>query len=137
MRTLPLLALAAATNFLPAQSCGVLAIAGSGAAGSQLQFAVSGAAPGDLAVLLVAESAGATSVPLPMGGSLVLGLEAPFLPVPIGRVDAAGAAMLSVDVPAMLGVTIQLQGQAALVGYSRMPFALRACASNVVPFAIG
>jgi len=137
MRSLFLTALLATAGVASAQGCGALAITGSGAPGTSLQLAVSGAQAGDIALLLVGQTLGATNVPLPMGGNLSLGLDAPFVSVPIGRADAGGAAALTLPIPAMLGQHIDLHGQAVLLGISFMPFGLRACATNVVDFGIG
>ena len=137
MHKLILASLFALAGALPAQTCGSLAITGTGAAGTQLGIAVSNATAGQIAILIFGETAGSTTVPLPMGGSLVLGLDLPFFPAPIGRADASGAASVQVQIPAGLGTQYSLQGQAVLVGFSMNPFALNACASNVVPFTIG
>ena len=121
---------------LPAQGCGSLAISG-GASGSQLSISVAGASSGSYAILVVGEQAGSTQVPLPIGGSLVLGIAEPFFPGPIGMADMAGAVSLQLQIPANLPGQLSLQAQAVSLGYSLMPFAIRACASNVVPVTIG
>ena len=115
---------------------GSLAISG-GASGSQLSISVAGASSGSYAILVVGEQAGSTQVPLPIGGSLVLGIAEPFFPVPIGMADMAGAVSLQLQIPANLPGQLSLQAQAVSLGYSLMPFAIRACASNVVPVTIG
>lgn len=136
MRTLLAAVPFVVASLLPAQGCGSLAIQG-GAAGSQLSVSFSGAVAGNLAVLVVGEQAGASQVALPLGGSLLLGVAEPFFPLPLGVVDASGAASLQLQVPASLPAQISVQAQAVSLGYTMMPFGLSACASNVVPVTIG
>lgn len=136
MRTLFAAASLALAGLLPAQGCGSLAISG-GAAGSQVSISISGAAAGSFAVLVVGEQQGSTQVPLPIGGSLVLGIAEPFFPIPIGMADLAGAVSLQLQVPASLPGQISVHAQAVSLGYSLMPFQISACASNVVPVTIG
>jgi hypothetical protein len=86
MRIFSVAAVLALAGLLPAQACGSLAITG-GAPGSQLSIALSGAPANGFAVLVVGEQAGSTSIPLPIGGSLILGVAEPFFPVPLGQTD--------------------------------------------------
>ena len=137
MRSLFIAGLFALAGVASAQSCGSLAVTGSGAPGTSLQIAVSGAHTGDFVILVIGDTLGTTSVPLPMGGALVLGLATPFLPAPMGVADAAGAASLTIPLPAMLPAPTSLHAQAAQIGISLMPFGLTACASNVADFTIG
>jgi hypothetical protein len=133
MKTLSIAALLALASFVPAQ-CGTLAVTG-GAPSTNLQIGVSGATANSIAILAVGATLGSTTVPLP-GGNLVLGLASPFLPVPLGMVDASGAVSLSVPVPANIP-QINLHGQAVVVGFTMQPFSLSACGTNVVSFTIG
>jgi hypothetical protein len=136
MHRLSIAALLALASFASAQDCGVLAITGSGASGTTLQVDVSGATTNGFALILVGETLGTTSVPLPMGGSLSLGLATPYFPIPVGVIDAAGAATLSVPIPDLMGYQISLNAQAAVISFA-FPAGLSVCASNVVGFTIG
>ena len=122
-----------AGRFATAQ-CGTLAVTG-GAPSTTLQISVSGAAANSFAILAVGGTLGSTTLPLP-GGNLVLGLASPFLPVPLGMVDASGAVSLSVPVPANIP-QINLHGQGVVVGFTMQPFSISACGTNVVSFTIG
>ena len=137
MRSLLLTSLFALAGMLPAQNCGTLAITGSGAAGTQLGIGVTGATANAIAFVIVGQTTGTTTLPLPMGGSLVLGLASPFLPLPIGRTDANGDVSLQITVPAAVTQQIALNAQAAAIGFSFMPFSITGCTSNVVAFTIG
>jgi hypothetical protein len=136
MHRLTIAALLALASLASAQDCGVLAITGSGASGTSLQVDVSGATANGFALIVVGETLGSTSVPLPLGGSLSLGLATPYFPIPVGVVDAAGAATLSVPIPDLMGYQISLNAQAVVISIA-IPFGLNACASNVVGFTIG
>jgi|SoiMethySBSTD1v2_1073268.scaffolds.fasta_scaffold1368307_2 hypothetical protein len=136
MRSILPLSLLLLSGLLPAQNCGTLSSTG-GAAGTTLAINVAGAPANGFAVLVVGQNAGSTTVPLPMGGSLVLGIDSPILPLPLGRTDANGAVSLSVDIPAGLTQQFTVQAQAAVLTYTLMPFALNACAGNVIPITIG
>jgi len=136
MRIFSVAAVLALAGLLPAQACGSLAITG-GAPGSQLSIALSGAPANGFAVLVVGEQAGSTSIQLPIGGSLILGVAEPFFPVPLGQTDISGAASLQLAIPASLPGQLQLQAQAVALGLRMMPLSLQACASNVVPVTIG
>ena len=136
MRMLSLDSLLALVTTASAQSCGALAISG-GTAGASVAIALSAAPAGGYVVLAVGEQAGSTVVPLPLGGSLVLGVAAPFVPMPIGVADASGNLAVAVPVPANLPRQLQLQVQAAVVQVAFPPLSLSACASNVVPVTIG
>ena len=133
MKSLSIAALLALASFVPAQ-CGTLAVTG-GAPSTTLQISVSGAAANSFAIAAVGNTLGSTTVPLP-GGSLVLGLASPFIPVPIGPVGAAGTASLSIPLPAQLP-QINLHGQGVVIGFTMQPFGISACGTNVVSFTIG
>jgi len=120
-----------------AQSCGTLAVTGSGAHGTQLTIAVTGATANSFAILAVAENTGTTTINLPMSGTLTLGLASPIIPLPLGRTDASGNASVSFNVPARLTTAHNVNGQAVTVSFTFHPFALSACTSNVAAFAIG
>ena len=119
-----------------AQSCGTLAVTGTGAAGTQLTFAVTGATANSFAILLIAENTGTTTVRLP-GGTLTLGLASPILPALLGRTNASGDVSRSITVPSRATTAHNVNGQAATFTLSFMPFSLTACASNVAAFTFG
>jgi hypothetical protein len=120
-----------------AQSCGTLTVTGTGAAGTQLTVAVTGATANGFALIAVAENTGTTTIRLPMSGSLTLGLAAPIIPLPLGRTDANGDASISFTVPSRLTTAHNLNGQAVTLALSLHPFGISACASNVAAFAVG
>jgi hypothetical protein len=120
-----------------AQSCGTLAITGSGAAGTQLTVALTGATANGYALLAVAENTGTTTIQLPMNGSLTLGLATPIIPLPLARTDANGDGSITFTVPSRLTTATNLNGQAVTLALSLHPFGISACASNVVAFAVG
>jgi hypothetical protein len=133
MKSLFITALLALASFVPAQ-CGTLAITG-GAPSTTLQINLSGAAANSFALLAVGSTLGSTTVPLP-GGSLVLGLASPFIPVPLGPTGTAGTASLAIPLPAQLP-QINLHAQGVVVGFTMQPFGISACGTNVVSFTIG
>jgi hypothetical protein len=137
MRSITLAALLSLTSMATAQACGSLAIVGTGAPGTIMQVDVTGAQAGGVAMLVIGDTLGSTTLPLPLGGSLILGLAEPFFPLPVGEIDAAGAATTSIQLPSVLGPQILLNAQAVVFGFSLMPFGFSACASNLVPFTIG
>jgi hypothetical protein len=129
---LPAILLAAAAA-APAQSCS-LAVSG-GAPGSTLSISVTGA-PMSIAAVAVGETAGTTVIDLGSLGSLTLGLAQPFVPVPLGIIDASGTASVSVTVPSQLPAA-DLVMQGVTVGITMMPFALSLCATNVASVHVG
>jgi hypothetical protein len=134
MKSLSIAALLALASFVPAQ-CGTLAVTG-GAPSTNLTIGVSGAAANSFAIVAVGATLGSTTVPLP-GSSLVLGLASPFIPVPLGMVDASGAASLSIPIPANIP-QINLHAQGVVVGFTLQPMpGISACGTNVVSFTIG
>src|SRR5262245_19021353 len=84
-------------TFLPvagvatAQSCGTLAITGTGAPGTTLTYSITGATARGYVTLAVAEDTGTTTINLgALGLNLTLGLDTPILPVPLGRANSSG-----------------------------------------------
>ena len=136
MRPLFLSVALAFAGVLSAQTCGSLAITGSGAAGTQLGVAVTGATANAFTIVLVGETTGTTSLPLP-GGSLSIGLASPFLPLPLGRTDATGAASQQINVPSWISQQYSLNAQAVTIGFTRSPFSISGCTTNVAAFTIG
>lgn len=130
--------------FVPAQ-CANLAVTGTGAPGTSLQFAVNGTAASIPAFLMLSLTQGSTSLPLGPFGSLTLGLAQPVLPLPIGMTDASGDASLTIAVPSAATYGLDLFGQGVTVGFSFTPptggglptFSLVTCATNVVSFHLG
>jgi hypothetical protein len=136
MKNLTIAALLALASFVPAQACGTLAVTGTGLPSTTLTIGVSGAQSNSIALAVIGTTLGTTTVQLPMSSSLVLGLASPFLPLPIGMVNAAGTASVSIPLPANIP-QLSLHGQGVVVGFTMNPFSLNACASNVVSFTIG
>lgn len=116
--------------------CGTLAVTGPGTAGTTLTVAVSGTTANGMVALVVGQTTGTTPINLgPL--NLTLGLAQPFFPVPIGTADASGNVSVSFQVPSQVTQQVALNGQAVTFGLTLRPFALSACASNVVAFTIG
>src|SRR5262249_47278765 len=78
--------------------CSTLTVTGSINAGQTLTIDVSGA-PANAITFLAAGNAGSTSIALPGGSSLDLGVASPFIILPIGATDASGAVSLSFNIP--------------------------------------
>ncbi|HZT56908.1 MAG TPA: hypothetical protein VFA35_11830 [Burkholderiaceae bacterium] len=129
---LPAILLAAAAA-VPAQSCS-LAVSG-GAPGSTLSISVRGA-PMSLAAVAVGQTAGSTVIDLGSLGSLTLGLATPFVPLPLGIIDASGSASVSIPVPSQLPA-LDLVMQGVTVGITMMPLTLSLCATNVASVHVG
>ena len=124
MRNLLLASVFSLASIASAQ-CGTLAITGAGTVGTTLTVAVTGTSAN-----------GTTAINLgPL--SLTLGLAQPFFPLPLGTADANGNASVSFLVPAGITRQVQLNAQAATFAFTLRPFAIAACASNVVGFTIG
>lgn len=135
MRILLGIAVLALSTFATAQ-CGTLAVTGPGTAGTTLTVAVSGTNAGNLVALVAGQTTGTTAIAFgPL--NLTLGLAQPFFPVPIGIADANGDVSVSFTVPSQITQQVALNAQAATLGLTLRPFALTACASNVVAFTIG
>lgn len=138
MRTLLLASILSTAGFTTAQSCGTLAFTGTGAAGTTLGIAVTGATAGGMVALGVSQNTGTTTINVgPLGLNLTLGLDSPIIPVPLGRADSSGNVSRSIAIPSGLNQQIALQGQAVTITLSLFPFSLSACASNVAAFSIG
>lgn len=113
-------------------SCSTLAI---DTTGSAVTVDVSGSIPMALTVLLVGETTGETVLPLGGLGDLTLGLEVPFIPIPIGSTDLTGDLSLSFENDGAAGLA--LFGQAVSFGLdfgSGGPPEFGVCESNVVAF---
>lgn len=126
--------------------CSTLAVTGTGLPGTTLTIAVDGpAATNGIVWLLVGAETGTTTIHLGPTLSLSLGLDDPFVPVPMAMADANGDATRSIDVPSSVTLGVDVYGQALTIGFSfslptggGMPsFGLTTCTSNVVPFHVG
>lgn len=125
--------------------CANLTVTGTGAPGTALQFDLDGTTPHAFAVLLVGDTTGTTTVNLGPIGSLTLGLDMPFVPVPFGLTDANGDRSRTFNVPSTATMGFDLYGQAVTVGVSiTMPpgggmpsLTWTTCASNVASFHLG
>ena len=135
MRNLLLASVFSLASIASAQ-CGTLAITGAGTVGTTLTVAVTGTSANGRVALVVGQTTGTTAINLgPL--SLTLGLAQPFFPLPLGTADANGNASVSFLVPAGITRQVQLNAQAATFAFTLRPFAIAACASNVVGFTIG
>ncbi len=93
-------------------------------------------APRSIAILVVGETAGSTSIPVGMS-TLDLGLAMPFAPLPLGMTSATGDLSRTFNVPANVPAA-SLLAQGVLVGFSMPPnFSLTFCTSNVAPLSVG
>lgn len=138
MRTLFLATILTVAGAASAQTCGTLAFTGTGAAGTTLGIAVTGATAGGFVTLGVSQNTGTTPINVGwLGLNLTLGLDSPIIPLPLGRANSSGDITRSLNIPAGLGQQFALQGQAVTITLSIFPFNLTACASNVAPFSIG
>jgi hypothetical protein len=120
-----------------AQSCGTLAVTGTGAPGTTLDIGLTGATANSLVLVFVGENTGSTPIRLGMGTTLTIGLARPFVPVPLGRTDGNGDLSRTFTVPTRIPQQFSLNGQAATLTITWRPFSLGGCTSNVVPFTIG
>src|SRR5262245_12550923 len=136
MRTLFLATFLTITSAAAAQSCGTLAVTGTGAPGTSLAFAVTGTTARGFVTLAVAENTGTTTIDLgPL--HLSLGLASPIFPVPMGRASATGDLSRTINVPTGIPQQYSLQGQVVTLTFTMMPFAVNACTTNVAAFTIG
>jgi hypothetical protein len=124
----------------PGSSCSDLAVAGSGAPGTRLVFALTGAEPRALALLAIGAREGAFTLAFGPLGTLELGLDPPFATLPMGITDGNGDADLRVRVPSGLpGMDLFAQGFSARLSFAPAspPVRLSFCASGVEPFRAG
>ena len=120
-----------------AQSCADLTVTGDGTSGTTLTFDLTGAQANAPAFLLLGATAGEFSIDLGPLGSIDLGLMPPFIPVPIGRSDDAGAASVAFDLPDRSMTQRTLNAQGMTLALSIRPLALDVCTSDVEAFSIG
>jgi hypothetical protein len=116
-----------------------LAVTGSGAPGTALTFAIDGTGSG-FAFLAIGETQGTTTIPLGSLGTLTLGLDLPFVPLPIGFLDAQGDRSLAVNIPAGVTSGLDLFAQGVTLGISfggPGMLTLDLCATNVAAFHVG
>ncbi|MCA8952589.1 MAG: hypothetical protein KDE27_23960 [Planctomycetes bacterium] len=130
-------ALAILTATAPAQ-CGALTATGTGAPGTTVDLTLTGSTPNALAILVVGDTLGTTSIATPFA-TLVLGLESPFLPVPIGLTDGNGDASLTIDVPSAVTQGADLFGQGVAIDFSFGPTgpSIAFCVSDTAAFHLG
>lgn len=116
-----------------AAQCSTLTVSSSHETGSPFQLVqvdVTGSASHSLHVLAVAETPGGTFLDLGFA-SLTLGLEEPFVAVPLGVSDLDGGLTRSIHLPADLGVTLFSQSVALELSFDLGPPTLSFCESNV------
>ena len=120
--------------------CATLAVTGTGAPGTSLQFQFDGSANPALVILAVSQTQGTTTY-----GPITLGLATPILPIPIGFANATGDVTRSISVPSTATLSLDLFAQGLSAAWTfTMPgpttpggFSVSFCASNVVPFHVG
>jgi hypothetical protein len=93
-------------------SCADLSISGTGAPGTTLTFALTGAEPNAHAWTMVGFTEGTTTINIGPLGSLELGLLEPFIPMPMGQTDANGDASNTIFVPPGIPFSLDLFAQA-------------------------
>jgi hypothetical protein len=131
-----------------AQTCATLTVTGSGAPGSTLEFQLPNPTADAFAFLAIGGTEGTTTLDFGPLGSLTLGLDQPFAPVPLGLTDASGSASLSIAIPANAAfpqADLFAQGVVVSVSFappagppsSVPPLSLTFCTSNVVGFSVG
>jgi hypothetical protein len=122
-----------------AQTCATMTVAGTGAPGTSLTFNFDGQASGAFAFLAVGATQGTTSIPFGPLGTLTLGLDSPFLSLPLGMTDASGDVSVSIPVPNGFPASLDLfaQGVTAELTFTPPIIGLTFCTSNVVGFHIG
>jgi hypothetical protein len=119
--------------------CSTLTVSGTLNPGETITISVTGATP-DSATLLVAGHAGSTTIQLP-GDDLLLGVDVPFVVVPLGMTDASGdvtfMASVPADFPAAWIPNDTFTLQAVTIGFSSSspPFAF--CVSNTATLVSG
>lgn len=108
--------------------------------GATVTVDVTGSLPNALTFLVVGETAGTTSIDLGPLGGLTLGLELPFVPLPVGSTDGNGDLSLSFDTP---GVPVSIdpidllaQAVSIDVQFGGGPPSIDTCTSNVVSVTI-
>ena len=103
-----------------------------------MTFALSGAPPSSLALMVVGPTTGTTTITLGLL-SFDLGLAQPFAVLPLGMTDAAGTASLSLPIPNAPLPPLALNAQAVTLGFSfgGGPPSLTACTSDVAAFTVG
>jgi hypothetical protein len=140
MRQLSVALLAIAVIAAPSVAqCSTLTITGTINPGETITISVSGAPAEELTFIAIGD-AGSTTIELP-GDDLVLGLDAPFLLLPIGVTDASG------DVSRMIGVPSNIPPawihdhtftvQAVTASLNFMPFGFSFCVSNTATLISG
>ena len=133
---LPSLLFVSLAAMASAQTCATLTVTGSGAPGTDLTFALNGAANSP-ALLAIGDTAGTTTFNFGPLGSLTLGLAQPFVPLPLGLTDASGNVSRTVSIPAGLPAA-DLFGQGLTVTFTLPPtLGLSFCTSNVAAFHVG
>lgn len=140
MKLISTLALATAltAGLAQAQACSSLTVTGSGAPGSDLDFALTGAGANAFALAAIGETAGSTSIQFGALATLDLGLDRPFFVLPLGRTDTNGDVTQTFTVPNVPSMQ-NLNAQAFTADISFMPptIGLTFCTSDVVAFTIG
>jgi hypothetical protein len=139
--SLALIAVLAISASASAQ-CSTLAITGTVNAGQTVTVDVSGA-PADSIVFIAIGDAGATSIPLPGGSTLSLGVAQPFILLPLGVADASGHVALSASIPANIPAnliqnhTYTVQAISASFSFGPGMPSISVCASNTASLVSG
>jgi hypothetical protein len=141
MRLISVALLAIAVIAAPSFSqCSTLTVAGTINPGETVTVSVSGATPDSLTFIAIGDP-GSTTIPFP-GGGLVLGLESPFLLLPLGVTDASGdvsqSATVSLNIPAGVIQDYTFTVQAVTVSFgTSWPPTFSFCVSNTATLVSG
>ncbi len=101
-----------------------------------LTLALTGASPMSIAIAVIGETAGTTSIPVGTT-TLDLGLAMPFTPFPIGFTGPTGDASTLLRIPRNLPLTNLLAQGVAISFGSVTSQNLSFCTSNVASFSVG
>jgi len=119
--------------------CGNLTASGSGAPGTAVDLAVTGSTANAPVLCVIGDTLGVTTIQIGSLTTLELGLETPFIPVPMGLSDGNGDASLSINVPSTTTMGLDLHGQAVAIDFGFGPggISLGFCVSNTASFHVG
>lgn len=120
-----------------AQGCSsTLTVSGTIAPGATVSIDVTGSLSGALTLIAAGETAGSTTFGFGPLGSFTIDLDGPFLVLPLGITDAAGATGVSFTVPSAIpagsipAINLTLQAVSLDLSFGMGPPSLSSCVSN-------